>query len=288
MKKAILIILAIIINIIASAQTKTILYFDSNKSELKTSSLKTLDSLTNLLKDKVGYQITINGYCDNTGIERFNQILSDLRAESVFNYFRKKNLSSGIISFKGFSSNSPIADNTSEIGKSKNRRVEILISSLNGSVDIETRRQEDTDPLKQEIQKIITNEIIEPKKAFSSTSKIEDLEVGKTLILQNLNFEGGTAVLLAEGKPTLDFLLKTMKENPTLEIEIDGHVCCFDDMPLSILRAKSVYNYLIRKGIDESRMTYKGFSRNKPIIADDRHEADAKVNRRVEITILKK
>ena len=79
-----------------------------------------------------------------------------------------------------------------------------------------------------------------------------------------------------------------MKENLTLEIEIGGHVCCFNDMPLSVLRAQTVFKYLKKKGIDESRMTYKGYSRNKPVIEDDRHEADARVNRRVEITVLKK
>ncbi len=288
MKKVILIFLTIVINVIASAQTKSIIQFDSNKSELKPAAIKSLDSLVSSFKDKSGLQITINGYCDNTGIDRFNQILSDFRAESVFNYFKNKDLNANF-SFKGYSTSNPIADNTTEDGKSKNRRVEIIASFNNNN---QTKENEDPKivqqykPVAEEI--IITSELIEPKKTFSETSTIADLEVGKTLILQNLNFEGGTAVLLPEAKPTLELLLKTMKENPTLEIEIDGHVCCFDDMPLSIMRAKTVYQYLIKKGIDESRMTYKGFSRNKPIIADDRYEADAKVNRRVEITILRK
>ena len=51
---------------------------------------------------------------------------------------------------------------------------------------------------------------------------------------------------------------------------------------------KYFFKYLKKKGIDESRMTYKGYSRNKPIIEDDRQEANARVNRRVEITVLKK
>ncbi len=287
MKKSILLFLSIAINVIASAQTKSVVYFDSNKNELKTSSVKTLDSLATFLKDKKEFQLSINGYCDNTGIDRFNQILSDFRAESVFNYFRNKELN-GHFSFKGFSSESPIADNTTEEGKAKNRRAEIIISFPPISATAEIIKETNVDQQKQVDEQIITSEIYQPKEAFSSSSTINDLEIGKTLVLKNLNFEGGTAVLLPEAQPTMELLLKTMKENPTLKIEIGGHVCCFDDMPLSILRAQTVFKYLKKKGIDESRMTYKGYSRNKPIIEDDRHEAEARVNRRVEITVLKK
>ena len=276
MKRFLLLAATIVINVIASAQTKSIVYFDSNKNDLTTTATKCLDSLATFIKDKNGSQITISGYCDNTGIDKFNQILSDFRAETVFNYFRSKNLKANF-SFKGYASANPIADNSTENGKAKNRRVEIIIITIAPSPKIETK-----------IPEVTKSEIAEPKKAFSTTSTIADLEVGKTLILENLNFEGGTAILLAEAKPTLDLLIKTMKDNPTLEIEIGGHVCCSNDMPLSIMRAKTVYNYLSKKGIDESRMTYKGYRRNKPIIEDDRQEADAKVNRRVEITVIKK
>ena len=266
---------------------KTIVYFDSNKTDLKTSSVKTLDSLIAFLKDKNGCKITINAYCDNTGIYRFNQTLSDFRAESVFNYFKNKVLN-GHFSFKGFSSESPVADNKTEAGKAKNRRVEIIVSFSPTSTTAEIKKQKDTEHPKQVDEQIITNGTYVAKKAFSEKSTINDLEIGKTLVLQNLNFEGGTAVLLPEAQPTMELLLKTMKENPALEIEIGGHVCCFNDMPLSVLRAQTVFKYLKKKGIDESRMTYKGYSRNKPIIEDDRQEADARVNRRVEITVLKK
>lgn len=287
MKKTILVILTITINVIASAQTKSVVYFDSNKSELKTKAIQTLDSISGFLKDKKDCKITISAYCDNTGIDRFNQILSDFRAESVFNYFRNKDLN-GHFSFKGFSSESPVADNTTEEGKAKNRRAEIIISFPSGSATAEIKKETDVQQQKQVDEQIITSEIYQPKEAFSSSSTINDLEIGKTLVLKNLNFEGGTAVLLPEAQPTMELLLKTMKENPTLKIEIGGHVCCFDDMPLSILRAQTVFKYLKKKGIDESRMTYKGYSRNRPIIEDDRQEAEARVNRRVEITVLKK
>ena len=283
MKKYILFFSIITISVIASAQTKSVVYFDSNKTELKPASAKTLDSIAVFLQDKT-WQMDIKGYCDNTGIDQFNQILSDFRSEAVFNYLRTKNINStGKFAFKGFSSADPIADNTTETGKAKNRRVEIIITYATTKEE-----QKNATQSKQIIEKVIPAEISEEKKSFSATSTIADMEVGKTLILQNLNFEGGTAILLPEAKPTMELLLKTMKDNPTLEIEIGGHVCCFDDMPLSVLRAQTVLKYLAKKGIDESRLIYKGYSRNKPII-ENHHgtiTADSQLNKGARFDII--
>lgn len=257
----------------ANAQTKAIIYFDSNKSELKTNALKTLDSLVSVLQTANSYSITINGHCDNTGDDISNQTLSEKRANGVAEHLKNKKIVS--IAAKGFGETNPIASNDDETGKAKNRRAEITIAISNVVI-----------PPVQPTPVIVPR--VPDKTTFNDKSTLTDLEVGKTLVLKNLNFEGGTAVLLPEGKPTLEMLLKTMQENPTLEIEIGGHVCCKDDMPLSILRAQSVHKYLVRHGINKERMTYKGHSRNKPIVEDDRDEANARLNRRVEITVIKK
>jgi outer membrane protein OmpA-like peptidoglycan-associated protein len=253
--------------LLLNAQTKTVIYFDSNKSELKPSAVKSLDSLVGKLKTATFNKIIISGYCDSKGDDISNQMLSEKRANTVANYFKSKNIQGDFIT-KGFGETNPISSNNNDEGKAKNRRVEIQIFIV--------------------IATSASAPVAQDKETFNEKSSLSDLEVGKTLVLKNLNFEGGTAVLLPEAKPTLAMLLKTMKDNPTLEIEIGGHVCCADDMPLSVLRAKSVYNYLLSNGIDAMRMTYKGYSRNKPIVEDDRNEVNARLNRRVEITILKK
>ena len=170
MKKNFLLVFYIAIHSIASAQTKSIIFFDSNSTELKTASVKTLDSLINFLKDKSACQIIINGYTDNTGIYEFNQTLSDFRAQNTFSYFKNKNLNAHLIP-KGFSSTNPIADNTTEAGKAKNRRVEIIISI--------------PEPTPQVVEKVIESTPIiplvtdAPKKSetLDDKSKIEDLEV---------------------------------------------------------------------------------------------------------------
>ncbi|CAN5476353.1 OmpA family protein [soil metagenome] len=278
--KKIILLFSIVISVVAKAQTKTIVHFDSNKTDLKTASILSLDSLIYFLKDKNDFYIVINGYCDNTGIERFNQILSDFRVEAVFDYFKNKNLN-GHFSFKGYSSSNPIADNTSENGKAKNRRVEILITIPEIAPPIATKVME------QEviIPPISTNHV--KAKILDDSSKVEDLAVGKILVLKNLNFVGGTAQLLKESEPSLKLLLKILKENTTMEIEIEGHVCCANDMALSVDRALVVLEYLVKNGIEEKRLKYAGHSWNNPV-ASEETEFGRQQNRRVEIMILKK
>ena len=206
--KKIILLLSIVISVIAKAQTKTIIHFDSNKSELKTASIQSLDSLVTFLKDKSDCELVINGYCDNTGIDRFNQILSEFRVEAVFNYFKNKNLN-GHISFKGYSSSNPIADNNTETGKAKNRRVEILITITEptpSAVKKMAEPEEITTPI---------SAIPEKPKMLDDNSKIDDLAVGKILILKNLNFVGGTSELLKESEPSLKLLLKILDRKST-------------------------------------------------------------------------
>jgi flagellar motor protein MotB len=78
-----------------------------------------------------------------------------------------------------------------------------------------------------------------------------------------------------------------MDSIPTLEIKIEGHVCCVDDKKLSSDRAKEVYLFLRGSGIDKHRMQYEGYSNKQPLIEEKTAE-DQKLNRRVEIAITKR
>lgn len=281
MKQLFLLFNFILVTFISNAQTKSIIYFDSNKSELKIASKTSLDSLMAIIVKGNDYILNINAYCDNTGNEEGNQKLSNERADVVANYFKSKNIL--VDKSVGFSSKNPIASNEDENGKAKNRRAEILLT-LKPILAVESK------PTPKVIAATeIPNTTSENGKAntLSSTSSVEDLEVGKKLVLKNMNFEGGTAMMLPQSGPTLKALLKLMKENPSLEIEIDGHVCCANDMPLSIERAQAVVFYLIKNGVNEKRLKYKGFS-NSFQIATEETEGGRIQNRRVEIMVLKK
>ena len=277
MKYIYLLSIVFLINAAAKAQTTSVVYFNTNQYSLSKPAMQTLDSIVKEIKSEKIYDIIFSGYTDNTGEDNLNQTLSEQRANAVADYVKSKNILSENFIIKGYGKTMPVLNNNTEAGRKRNRRVEIFVN-LNPPTPAQAA------PFPALPPKIK----MEPAAALTENTSAKELEIGQVLTLPNLNFIGGTAVLLPEAKPALETLLKIMKEIPTLEIEIGGHVCCADDMPLSTKRAVAVEKYLTENGIDDLRLHPKGYSRNKPIVPDDRDEKNAKLNRRVEITILRK
>ncbi len=122
------------------------------------------------------------------------------------------------------------------------------------------------------------------KKAVESTNAAE-----KTLNLNYVNFETGSATLTADSKYELDNLAKAMSDYPNLVIEVAGHTDNVGDpasnLVLSSQRASSVVNYLTGKGVSASRLRPNGYGDTKPVAENDTPENRAK-NRRTEFTIL--
>jgi outer membrane protein OmpA-like peptidoglycan-associated protein len=100
--------------------------FETDSYSLKDQHLPSLDSLIILLKSQPFLAI-VSGHTDNTGKESYNHQLSAKRAEVVAKYLTDRGVPDENVSSEGFGSQRPIADNTSEIGRARNRRVEILI-----------------------------------------------------------------------------------------------------------------------------------------------------------------
>jgi len=72
-------------------------------------------------------KIEIGAHTDDVGANTYNQQLSLKRAQSVKAYLIKKGISKDRIKAKGYGENKPIADNATEEGRAKNRRVEISV-----------------------------------------------------------------------------------------------------------------------------------------------------------------
>lgn len=124
---------------------------------------------------------------------------------------------------------------------------------------------------------------------FTSNAKKEEplkVELGKPINL-NINFVGGQDVFLEESYPKLERLLEILLGDSTLEVELLGHVCCADDYELSIKRANAVFNFLLKNGISENRMSTEGFSNRKRLVPDT-SEANMSLNRRVEAVFQRK
>ena len=101
--------------------------FDFNKSTLTSQAKQNLDKLVPVFKDYPDTDITIFGYTDSKGADDYNLNLSQQRATSVKSYLAHRGLSSSRFVIKGMGETEPIADNETESGRSKNRRVEFAI-----------------------------------------------------------------------------------------------------------------------------------------------------------------
>ena len=108
--------------------------------------------------------------------------------------------------------------------------------------------------------------------------------------LSKLQFNNDKISFTNEAFAELELIVGILKSNPKFAIEIYGHTDNVGletyNQPLSENRAKAVSDYLISKGIDKSRVSYKGYGSSRPIASNDTDEGRAK-NRRVEIKILK-
>jgi outer membrane protein OmpA-like peptidoglycan-associated protein len=103
------------------------IYFDVNKTNINPGAAKSLDRNGMLLKDNPRIQVEIAGHTDSTGSEKANQAISEKRALSVKKYLQDKyNIPDNRMTIKGYGSSKPVADNNTQEGRSKNRRVEFI------------------------------------------------------------------------------------------------------------------------------------------------------------------
>ncbi|SIT02301.1 Outer membrane protein OmpA [Belliella pelovolcani] len=104
------------------------IYFDTDKSEIKPESKETIEQMAKYLQKNTQVNVYIVGHTDNTGSFEHNQQLSQKRAESVVNnLINNYQISASRLKGFGVSSLSPVSTNTTEEGKSKNRRVEMVL-----------------------------------------------------------------------------------------------------------------------------------------------------------------
>ncbi|MES2776147.1 MAG: OmpA family protein [Bacteroidota bacterium] len=103
--------------------------FETNSFKLKPSSYNELGKVVQLLKDNPTLKIQIGGHTDNVGKPADNLLLSNNRAKSVVDYLVSQGIVVTRLSYKGFGSTKPLADNKTEAGKAKNRRTELVVTA---------------------------------------------------------------------------------------------------------------------------------------------------------------
>ncbi len=116
------------------------------------------------------------------------------------------------------------------------------------------------------------------------------IEIGQVVRLNNVFFDFDKWDLRSESFVELDRVVKLLKENPAIEIEMSAHTDSHGtdeyNFKLSDNRARSCMEYILSKGIAASRITSKGYGESKPVVDNDTDE-NRQLNRRVEFKITK-
>ena len=116
------------------------------------------------------------------------------------------------------------------------------------------------------------------------------IEAGQKMTLNSVFFEQSKAAIIDTSFPELDRIVKAMKENPTMEIMLEGHTDNQGDWNANLLlskqRVEEVQKYLATKGVIMKRIQVQGYGSTRPV-ASNNSEEKRRLNRRVEVTIIK-
>jgi outer membrane protein OmpA-like peptidoglycan-associated protein len=251
------------------------LYYLINQYKSSTQFYK-LDSMLNQLGDKK-LLLNINGYADFLGSISHNKLLSSRRALSVKKYIQSKKINITSIEIKALGEINSKSQTNLIVGQPNQRRVDVIILNDIKINNDQTKKQNN----------------ISNKKTRSTIS----LKKGERTTLEGLSFEPGRHYLLPQSRPVLESLLETLIKSDDLKIEIQGHICCKGDSEdgfdfdsnnnkLSENRAKVVYDFLIKNGIEANRLNFIGFGHTQPKVFPEQNPGDEQSNRRVEIKVL--
>jgi len=100
--------------------------FDTGKSIIKAESKPIIEQIVQMMKSNPGLKISVEGHTDNVGSPKSNKTLSDERAKSVVSAIVAQGIDAKRLSALGHGQDKPIADNKTEEGRAKNRRVELV------------------------------------------------------------------------------------------------------------------------------------------------------------------
>lgn len=214
-----------------------------------------VDSVLELAPISVIKHVDVYGHTDSLAGIEYNRQLSKRRVQSILTYLVYNGLDPLLVDADYYGEERPKYDNSAE-SRARNRRVEVHLA---------------IDPS------------LFPKPEYRITS--EKFKKGERIRLPNLNFVGNQPIPVAQSFEVLRDLLLVMTMYPDLQIDLQGHVCCNDNLELSVERAKMVHDFLVGNGVDQSRLSYQGFSNKKPLFKE-KTEREKALNRRVEVLVI--
>jgi outer membrane protein OmpA-like peptidoglycan-associated protein len=247
------------------------IFFEFDKFSLKEEQAEGVLAFVQKIDTARIESIQIYGYCDDRGKDEYNFVLSTNRATTVKNKLIERGIKSKIIiTLEGKGRIMLDEDLQTDIpeARSKNRRVDVVVN-----------------------YKSITIENLKIPGVYSTIKK--DAVPGDRIYLERVLFERGSSQLTIQAKKELDKIALLLHKFKNIQFEVQGHVCCTPTYhreaidretkkrELSVNRAKRVFNYLFKKGISNSRMTYRGYGNTQSL------KQGSALDRRVELLILK-
>ncbi|SRR6266851_3768314 len=101
------------------------IHFDTAKATIQSDSESVLQQIVQLMQENPALKLRVEGHTDNQGAAAANQALSEKRAQAVVAWLTSHGVTASRLTAKGFGATKPVADNASEDGRAKNRRVEL-------------------------------------------------------------------------------------------------------------------------------------------------------------------
>ncbi|WP_338732307.1 OmpA family protein [Mangrovimonas cancribranchiae] len=216
-------------------------------------------------------KVSIYGFTDDRGSDDYNLVLSQQRADAIKTIFSNNEFDENVITNvdgKGKILLKVVKEEDIHKIRGLNRKVEIIVQPYNPPRKLKA-----------------------PKEKLTTEEKLKgDLKAGDKIKLENILFKTGYSILLPESEKTLEEIAKILIERESVYFTIQGHVCCTKysrdaidrktrKRNLSVARAKYIYDYLAKRGVNKRRMKYVGMRRKFPL------GGEPKFDRRVEILV---
>lgn len=260
--------------VFAQNELTHVVYFETDKFDVPEIEESRLLLFISQLSDINIESISIFGFCDDIGASEYNLILSQERANAIKAIFANNEISESLITN---------VDGKGEILlKIVNEKDVIKIRGLNRKVEIIVKPKPPQTIVEKKIEQ-------ETKKNVPEIIKGK-LNIGDKIVFENILFKTGYSTVIPQSKPVLEAIAKSLIERKDIYFTIQGHVCCTQysrdavdrktkKRNLSVARAKYVYDYFVKKGVNPKRMKYMGLRRLFPLGGDPQDD------RRVEILI---
>ena len=196
------------------------------------------------LKKSPKISVQISGHTDRSGKESTNRQLSKDRAKFIYDFLIKNGIDERRLTYKGWGSSRPAYTNKTKSGRAANRRIEVQV----------------TGKAAESMDKLVDEKVDSTPKPKVTLESLVSFDLEQTYVMRGIIFEPNQTDLNDPSKVQADSLLNLLVTHPELTVEIVGYTdmsgIAEKNVHLSMLRAKSLHDYLIEKGIDPGRLFF--------------------------------